>query len=41
MPKIRKIKTDDKNSNDGLALLLYKATISKTMVVITIKEDIL
>jgi hypothetical protein len=41
MPEIRKVKTAIRNSTDGLAQLLYKAMISKTMVVNTIKDAML
>ncbi len=41
MPNTRNTKTAIKNRTDGLTLLLYKATISKTTVANTIKDDIL
>ncbi len=40
MRNSRNIKIATRNSTDGLALLLYKAIISKTTVVKTIKDDI-
>jgi hypothetical protein len=39
-PETRKVKTANRNNIDGLAQLLYKATISMAMVVNTTKDNI-